>query len=66
MNVDLHHKILSQWTGHNSLESIETDALEKWVQAHPYSASLQFLLAKKYALEGSPLYEVQVQKTFFG
>ena len=63
MNVDLHHKILSQWTGHNSLESIETDALEKWVQAHPYSASLQFLLAKKYALEGSPLYEVQVQKT---
>lgn len=63
MNVDLHHKILSQWTGHNSLESIETDALEKWVQAHPYSASLQFLLAKKYALEGSPLYEAQVQKT---
>ena len=59
----LHNKILSQWTGHGSLESIETEALEKWVQAHPYSASLQFLLAKKYELEGSDLLAAQVQKT---
>ncbi len=63
MTSDLHQKILSQWTGHHSLETIETEALEKWVQAHPYSASLQFLLAKKYALIHSPLYEAQVQKT---
>jgi DNA-binding SARP family transcriptional activator len=59
----LHNKILAQWTGHGSLESIEIAALEKWVQTHPYSASLQFLLAKKYALVGSPLFQEQVQKT---
>jgi len=59
----LHNKILAQWTGHGSLETIETGDLEKWVQTHPYSASLQFLLAKKYALVGSPLLEAQVQKT---
>jgi hypothetical protein len=59
----LHNKILAQWTGHGSLESIETADLEKWVETHPYSASLQFLLAKKYALVGSPLFQEQVQKT---
>ena len=59
----LHNKILAQWTGHGSLESIETADLEKWVQTHPYSASLQFLLAKKYASVGSPLFQEQVQKT---
>jgi len=63
MTSALHNKILSQWTGHSTLESIETAALEKWVQAHPYSASLQFLLAKKYELEGSSLFQEQVQKT---
>jgi hypothetical protein len=57
-----HNKILAQWTGHSSLESIETIALEKWVQTHPYSPSLQFLLAKKYELVGSPLFQEQVQK----
>jgi hypothetical protein len=57
------NKILAQWTGHGSLESIETADLEKWVQKHPYSASLQYLLAKKYALIGSPLFQEQVQKT---
>jgi hypothetical protein len=57
-----HNKILAQWTGHVSLESIETIALEKWVQTHPYSPSLQFLLAKKYELVGSPLFQEQVQK----
>jgi len=59
----LHNKILAQWTGHGSLESIETAALEKWVEKYPYSASLQFLLAKKYALIGSPLFQEQIQKT---
>jgi hypothetical protein len=57
-----HNKILAQWTGHGTLESIETKDLLKWVQTHPYSASLQFLLAKKYELEGSPLFQEQVQK----
>ena len=57
-----HNKILAQWTGHGTLESIETTALEKWVQTHPYSASLQFLLAKKYELVGSPLFQEQMQK----
>lgn len=46
MTSALHNKILAQWTGHGSLESIETTDLEKWVQTHPYSASLQYLLAK--------------------
>ena len=59
----LDNKILAQWTGHGSLESIETIDLEKWVETHPYSASLQYLLAKKYALVGSPLFQEQVQKT---
>ena len=59
----LYNKILAQWTGHGSLESIATADLEKWVQTHPYSASLQYLLAKKYALIGSPLFQEQVQKT---
>lgn len=45
----LHNKILAQWTGHSTLASIETADLENWVQTHPYSASLQFLLSKKYA-----------------
>ena len=58
----LHNKILAQWTGHSTVESIETKDLEKWVQTHPYSASLQFLLAKKYELDGSPLFQEQVQK----
>ena len=59
----LDNKILAQWTGHGSLESIETIDLEKWVETHPYSASLQYLLAKKYALVGSPLFQEQVQNT---
>ena len=62
MTSALHNKILTQWTGHGTLESIETKALEKWVQTHPYSPSLQFLLAKKYELVGSPLFQEQVQK----
>jgi hypothetical protein len=63
MTSALQNNILAQWTGHSSIESIETEALEKWVQAHPYSASLQFLLAKKYASIDSSLYQEQVQKT---
>jgi len=63
MTSALQNNILAQWTGHSSIESIETEALEKWVQAHPYSASLQFLSAKKYASIDSSLYQEQVQKT---
>ena len=63
MTSTLHNKILSQWTGHSTLEAIETVALENWVKAHPYSASLQFLLAKKYELVGSPLLQEQLQRS---
>jgi hypothetical protein len=57
------HNILFQWTGHSSLEAIEIKELEQWVDKHPYSPSLQFLLAKKYDLENSPLLLSQLQKT---
>jgi hypothetical protein len=57
------HRILFQWTGHHSFDSIPTSELENWVLQHPYSPSLQLLLTKKYGLEGSTLYADQLQKT---
>ena len=63
MTGNLLNAILLQWTGHSHLEAIETKELEKWVDIHPYSPSLQFLLAKKYDMEGSPLLLSQLQKT---
>ncbi len=55
--------IVKQWTGHASLEAIETDTLEKYALEHPYAPSLQFLLAKKYQMIASPLLEAQLIKT---
>ena len=55
--------IVKQWTGHASLEDIETDTLEKYAMEHPYAPSLQFLLAKKYDMVNSPLLLTQLQKT---
>lgn len=54
--------ILKQWTGHASLEDIETETLEKHALDHPYAPSMQFLLAKKYQMIASPLLEAQLCK----
>jgi len=54
--------IVKQWTGHASLEDIETDTLEKYALDHPYAPSLQFLLAKKYQMIASPLLDAQLSK----
>ncbi len=63
MTPSIINTILLQWTGHSSLEAIETKELEQWVDNHSYSPSLQFLLAKKYDLVKSPLLLSQLQKT---
>ena len=63
MTASILNTILLQWTGNASLEAIEIKELEKWVDQHPYSPSLQFLLAKKYDMVGSPLLLAQLQKT---
>lgn len=55
--------LLTQWTGAANFESVETSMLEKLNQEYPFSPSTNLLLAKKYQLEGSPLFEAQVQKT---
>ena len=54
--------IVKQWTGHASLEAIETEALEKYAMEHPYAPTIQFLLAKKYQLIASPLLTAQLFK----
>ena len=63
MTSTLLNSILNQWTGHAALEAIETTELEQWVNKHPYSPSLQLLLAKKYEMVDSPLLTAQLQKT---
>jgi hypothetical protein len=63
MSNSLMNSILYQWTGYANLTSIETADLEQWVNAHPYSPSLQLLLAKKYEMVASPLQAAQLQKT---
>lgn len=55
--------IVKQWTGHASLEDIDTDTLEKYALDYPYAPSLQFLLAKKYQMIASPLLDAQLSKT---
>lgn len=55
--------IVKQWTGHASLEAIDTAILEKYVQENPYAPTLQLLLAKKYQMTASPLLEAQLIKT---
>ncbi len=62
MSTSLINSILNQWTGHANLTTIETADLEQWVNAHPYSPSLQLLLAKKYELIDSPFHAAQLQK----
>ncbi len=57
MSVLLINDIVKEWTGHASLEVVDTALLEKCVQEHPYSPTLQFLLAKKYQLTASPALE---------
>ena len=57
------NSILFQWTGFSTLETIETSELEQWVNKHPYSPSLQFLLTKKYELANESQFVTQLQKT---
>ena len=63
MTPTLLNNILLQWTGYSNLEAIEAKELAQWVEKHPYSPSLQFLLAKKYDMANSPLLLAQLQKT---
>jgi len=62
MSAVMINDIVKQWTGHASLEDIETDTLEKYAMEHPYAPSLQFLLAKKYQMIASPLLGKQLSK----
>jgi hypothetical protein len=62
MSAVMINDIVKQWTGHASLEEIETETLEKYALDHPYAPSLQFLLAKKYQMIASPLLEAQLCK----
>lgn len=62
MSALMINDIVKQWTGHASLEAIETDTLEKCVLEYPYAPTLQFLLAKKYQMIASPLLEAQLFK----
>ena len=63
MTANSINTILQHWTGFETLDAIETNELENFVASYPYSSSLQFLLAKKYILEQSPLVDQQLQKT---
>jgi len=62
MSALMINDIVKQWTGHASLEDIETNTLEKYALDFPYAPSLQFLLAKKYQMIGSPLLDAQLSK----
>ena len=62
MSLSNINSILFQWSGHSNLESIDTTELETLVQKNAFSPSLQLLLAKKYQLISSPLYDTQIQK----
>jgi hypothetical protein len=63
MSAVMINDIVKQWTGHASLEDIDTDTLEKYALDYPYAPSLQFLLAKKYQMIASPLLDAQLSKT---
>jgi hypothetical protein len=62
MSAVMINDIVKQWTGHASLEDIETETLEKYALDHPYAPSLQFILAKKYQMIASPLLDAQLSK----
>ena len=63
MKEEALQNLLTQWTGATNFESVETTVLEKINQEYPFSPSSNLLLTKKYQLEGSPLFETQLQKT---
>ncbi len=62
MSALMINDIVKQWTGHASLEAVETEVLEKYAMEHPYAPTIQFLLAKKYQLIASPLLTAQLYK----
>ena len=63
MSVLEMNNILQQWTGHTSLEAIDTDTLEKCIQEYPFAPTLQLLLAKKYQMTASPHLHAQLTRT---
>ncbi len=63
MKSSVINTILHNWTGHDDLENIDVQDLEHCVGDHPYNASLQFILAKKYELAESEKLKYQLQKT---
>lgn len=63
MKSSVINTILQKWTGHDDLETIDVHILEHCVHDHPYNASLQFILAKKYELAESEKFRSQLQKT---
>jgi hypothetical protein len=63
MKSSVINTILQNWTGHDDLNNINVHILEHCVHDNPYNASLQFILAKKYALIESEKLNYQLQKT---
>ena len=55
--------LLTQWTGVDQFDSVETSTLEQLTVDYPFSPSVQLLLTKKYQSINSPLFERQLQKT---
>jgi hypothetical protein len=55
--------LLTQWTGVDHFDSVETSTLEQLTVDYPFSPSVQLLLTKKYQSINSPLFERQLQKT---
>ena len=54
--------ITHHWTGQDDLSVVSTSLLENQLETHPYSPSLHLLLAKKYQIDNSPLYDAQIKK----
>jgi tetratricopeptide (TPR) repeat protein len=63
MKSSVINTILQNWTGQDDIQNTDVQVLEQVVKEHPYNASLQFILAKKYALIGSDKFKNQLQKT---
>ncbi len=55
--------LLTQWTGSTQFELVETSVFEQLIKDYPFSPSTNLLLAKKYQIENSPLFDEQLQKT---
>ena len=63
MKSSVINALLKNWTGQDSLNEVDVQTIEHCVQEHPYNASLQYILAKKYELTGSDKLKLQQPKT---